>query len=299
MRILLVGSKNNPQAVDARFQLMAYFQSQGIGFESIDIDDLPDCTFVYSGQTLEQLDPRFAGGFQMVVALGGDGTILRTSRVTALLDCPLLGLNFGHLGFLCNTVEGNLIATMSEALAGEIAEEKRENLYISVECEGDDEGLAIEGPRTLFALNEITIARGASGRIFNFDIDVSGDRVARMRGDGVVVASATGSTAYALSAGGPLVASGYRGMVVVPVAPHTLNSRAIVTAHSDVVEISIADDQPNGHDISFFVDGDVVEFERPVRSVVVSASDRPTRLLKYRREGFYKLIAKTFFNMND
>ncbi|NPD31465.1 NAD(+)/NADH kinase [Eggerthellaceae bacterium zg-1084] len=297
MNILLVGSKDNPQAVDAQFQLLAYFHSQGIDCVTLDIAQLPDASFVYGPQGPETIDPRLAQGAQLAIALGGDGTILRTSRLAAVMDTPLLGLNFGHLGFLCNTVEGNLIATVAEALAGDIAEDRRENLRIQVTCEGDEDGQPIEAPRELYALNEIAIARGASGRIFSFGIDVAGDHVARMRGDGVVVASATGSTAYALSAGGPLVSSGFRGMVVVPVAPHTLNSRALVTAPSDVVEISLPVDRPGAVETSFFIDGDVVEFERHVERVVIQTGERPTRLLKYRREGFYKLVNKTFFSM--
>ena len=153
--------------------------------------------------------------------------------------------------------------------------------------------------RRLFALNEITIARGASGRIFDFDIEISGDHVARMRGDGVVISSATGSSAYALSAGGPFISPAYRGVLVVPVAPHTLNSRAIVTAPHDCVEISLERQRERETEVSFFVDGDVVEFDEKVARVKVCKGARPIRLLKYHKESFYKLIEETFFKSSE
>lgn len=324
--------------------------------------------------------------FDLLIALGGDGSVLRSSRLAAMLDVPILGLNFGHLGFLCNNVQDNMIEIVTDALAGDIAAEVRETLCIDIECPADEaHNIAVEQhaqplhalqanqlvrqgiyqdafanngrssaqtltpdvpvpdalrttlayeadennlpigsdvleaqrekflqerehglagssvlpakthTRRLFALNEITIARGASGRIFDFDIEISGDHVARMRGDGVVISSATGSSAYALSAGGPFISPAYRGVLVVPVAPHTLNSRAIVTAPHDCVEISLERQRERETEVSFFVDGDVVEFDEKVARVKVCKGARPIRLLKYHKESFYKLIEETFF----
>ena len=328
--------------------------------------------------------------FDLLIALGGDGSVLRSSRLAAMLDVPILGLNFGHLGFLCNNVQDNMIEIVTDALAGDIAAEVRETLCIDIECPADEahnsaaeqhaqtlralqtNQLAPQGidacslanggrssaqtlnsgvsaqsaqhaalaydaeehnlpigsdvlaaqrekclqerqhglgggvvlpatthSRRLFALNEITIARGASGRIFDFDIEISGDHVARMRGDGVVISSATGSSAYALSAGGPFISPAYRGVLVVPVAPHTLNSRAIVTAPHDCVEISLERQRERETEVSFFVDGDVVEFDEKVARVKVCKGARPIRLLKYHKESFYKLIEETFFKSSE
>lgn len=331
-----------------------------------------------------------AARFDLLIALGGDGSVLRSSRLAAMLDVPILGLNFGHLGFLCNNVQDNMIEIVTDALAGDIAAEVRETLCIDIECPADEahnsateqhaqmlralqtnqlvhqgidacslanserssaqtltSGVSAQAAqhaalaydaeehnlpigsdvlaaqrekclqerqhglgggvvlpakthsRRLFALNEITIARGASGRIFDFDIEISGDHVARMRGDGVVISSATGSSAYALSAGGPFISPAYRGVLVVPVAPHTLNSRAIVTAPHDCVEISLERQRERETEVSFFVDGDVVEFDEKVARVKVCKGARPIRLLKYHKESFYKLIEETFFKSSE
>ena len=209
---------------------------------------------------------------------------------------------------------------VAAALAGDVVAEQRTNLRIDVVCEGErdrwgddagalddpDEG---EGPggepsasgfpcgsdaRTFFALNELAVTRGAHGRIIDFGLSISGARIAGMRGDGLVVATATGSTAYALSAGGPLVSPGFAGLVAVPLAPHTLHSRAIVTASNDVVEMDLSHNADT-REATLFVDGELLEFERPVRRVYVRRGDAPTVLLRYQREGFYEHAARVFF----
>lgn len=115
-----------------------------------------------------------------------------------------------------------------------------------------------------------------------------------MRGDGLVVATATGSTAYALSAGGPLVAPSFGGLVVVPIAPHTLRSRAIVTAPSDVVELDVSENR-SGRDVALFVDGEPAELPgRPLRAFVRKNLE-PTVLLRYRHQGFYAHASEVFF----
>lgn len=321
MRILIVGNRRNPAAVDALYQLLAYFQSQGIEAVVLDVTDIPDSSFVYSGHALATIDERLAGSFDLAITLGGDGTILHSARITTLLDVPILGINFGHLGFLCNRCDDGVIAAVAAALAGEASIEQRMTLRIDVVCEGDGDseagsdaprgldvgdgegGASISAPaagnasaRSFFAVNEIAVARGALGHIVHFNIDISGDRVAGMRGDGLVVATATGSTAYALSAGGPLVAPGFRGMLVVPIAPHTLNSRAIATEHHDVVEVLLPAERTNRGEVSFFADGDVISFDRHVERVLVRVGDTPLRLMKYGDNGFYRRLSRTFFD---
>ena len=293
MKLLIVANRNNPKTIDALFQIVAYLDSQGIGHFELDVNDLPDSSFpLIAGP--DEIVRRFGEGYGLIVALGGDGTLLHASRLAFVFRCPIMGINFGHMGFLTNTAHDGVIPLIADALAGEIVREERMNLHISVVCEGDDES-EIELPRTFFALNEIAIARGALGHIVEYDYFVSGDRIAHLRGDGVVVSTATGSTAYSLSAGGPLVGPSHRGMIVTPLAPHTLYSRAIVTEHHDVVEVTFEEGSASAVEVSLFADGDALEFERPISSVVVTVSDRPTTLLTRREESFYKQVSRTFF----
>lgn len=293
MKIIVVANRKNAKTIDALYQIIAYLDAQGIGHVEIDVTDLPDSAFACSAAA-DDVAARYGGDYDLIITLGGDGTILHSARLANVIGAPILGINYGHLGFLANTVEDGTLALIADALAGEILSEQRVNLQVHVNCVGDEEEPP-EAPRDFFALNEIAIARGAMGHIVDFSFDVSGDRVATMRGDGIVVSTATGSTAYSLSAGGPLVGPSHRGMIVAPLAPHTLNSRAIVTEHHDVVEVSFEEGSPSSWEVSLFADGDALEIERPISSIIVTTGPRTTTLLTRREESFYKQVARTFF----
>lgn len=295
MNILIVSNRKNRETTDALYQIIAYLDSQGISHVPLDVSQLPDSSFLYSGKGARDVAPELEGPVDLVVTLGGDGTLLHTARLSTMLDAPILGMNFGHLGFLANSAKNGVIALLADALSGEICREERVNLHVCVECEGDDVDEPT-GPRSFFVLNEIAITRGAMGHIVDFDLHVSGDKVAHLRGDGVIVSTATGSTAYALSAGGPLVGPSHRGMIVVPLAPHTFKSRSIVTEHHDIVEVTMEEGSASAREVSLFADGDALEFERPVSRVIVSTGDRPTILLNRHDESFYHQIARTFFD---
>ena len=294
MKILIVANRSNAKTIDTMFQLVAYFDSQGFEHVEIDVSDLPDSASVF-GSRSDRVRERFGGGYGLIITLGGDGTLLHSARLASVLEAPIIGINCGHLGFLTNTADGGAIALVADALAGEIVREERMNLRVEVTCEGDADDPP-EEPRVFFAFNEIAVARGALGHIVEFDYSVSGDKIAHLRGDGLIVATATGSTAYSLSAGGPLVGPRHRGMIAVPLAPHTLNSRAIVTEHHDVVELTLEEGSASAEEVSLFADGDALEFDRPITSVVVSVGNQPTTLLTRREESFYKQVARTFFS---
>lgn len=331
MNVLVVVNKANAKAHDASLMLSAYLGSQGIAHQLLDSWELPTCASLADGAAEEVARAcglAIKGPGDLAVVLGGDGTILRTARLATALDVPILGINFGHLGFLANSSEPGVVAMVAAALAGDVTVEQRANLRIDVVCEGDEDevgGASWDGAgawaggdvdsasaraagvaeaacdaqaagraRSFFALNEIAVARGASGSIVDFTMSISGDKVASMRGDGVVVSSATGSTAYALSAGGPLVAPGFRGLVVVPLAPHTLRSRALVTEQHDVVEVNLAAEDGLS-EVSLFADGEPLEFDAPVKRVIVRRGDVPTALLRYRQESFYAQASRVFF----
>lgn len=298
MHILIVRNNSNSQAVDASLLLATYLATQGLEYTLVDSSDL-SCRCDHEG-----VNAALAAGVAMTVVLGGDGTILRTARQIGTSGVPILGINFGRLGFLANSSDDGVIAIVSSALAGDVVAEQRTNLRIDVVCAGevdpwdDDSDAAmadVDDPaRSFFALNELAVTRGANGRIIDFGLSISGDHIADMRGDGLVVATATGSTAYALSAGGPLVAPGFNGLVAVPLAPHTLHSRAIVTAANDVVEMDLSLNR-DPREATLFADGELLTFDAPVKRVYVARSTAPTTLLRYQREGFYEHAAKVFF----
>ena len=299
MHIIIVRNNSNPQAVDASLLLVAYLASQSIDYTLLDSPDIAG--LARDERITEALD----AGASLAVVLGGDGTILRAARQVAGANVPILGINFGHLGFLANASDDGVVRIVSDALAGDVVSERRATLRIDVVCEGETDPWADDAddvesddeprtPRTFFALNELTVARGANGRIIDFALGISGTPLAHMRGDGVVVATATGSTAYSLSAGGPLVSPGFDGLIVTPLAPHTLRARTIVTSESDVVEIDLEKTGPSQEHV-LFVDGEAIDLDAPASRIYVRRGDDPTILLRHQREGFYEHVAKAFF----
>ncbi|WP_454946672.1 NAD(+)/NADH kinase [Cryptobacterium curtum] len=298
MRILIMRNAESPAAIDASLMLGAYLSSQDIEFTLADAAD-PEGII--------------ASSFDMAVALGGDGTILRTAKMIRYSRVPILGINYGHLGFLANGNQGGVVAASAAALAGDTVAEERTNLRIFVQCEGDDDDqyesmcagdadasidddFAIS--RCLFALNETALTRGALGWMIDCELSISGSLVGTVRGDGMVISTATGSTAYALSAGGPLVAPNFRGLVVVPVAPHSLIARAVVTDPHDIVELTLGDTRGD-HEAQLFVDGLAVEFPAPIKRLRVQRGPEPTILLRYQGESFYTLLRTTFFEHTE
>ena len=168
----------------------------------------------------------------IAVVLGGDGTMLAIARQLARHGTPLVGINQGRLGFITDIAFGGYEPSLAAILEGEHDEEQRAMLEGHVERDG---ARIFEG----FALNDVIVSRGATAGMVELKIEIDGDFVANLRADGLIVGSPTGSTAYALSAGGPILHPGIAGWVVVPIAPHDLSNRPIVVPDSGAVAIEI------------------------------------------------------------
>lgn len=297
MRILIVRNNYNPKALESALLLEVYLASQGVEYRAFDTDDLRSSLEISGPERIEDID-----SFDLAVVLGGDGTILRTAAQVKYRRIPILGVNFGHLGFMANSNEDGIIPAVAAALSGELTKEYRTNLRIDVFFEGDanidpdpNTSPIYGSSAQYFGLNELALARGAQGRVIDCTYAVSGEKVADVKGDGLVISTATGSTGYALSAGGPLVAPGYTGLIVVPIAPHSLHSRALVTGPSDITEVFMDPSSAN-REATMFIDGELVPTKRPIRRVVVSAGEEPTILLRYKAETFYSRTSRVFFS---
>ncbi len=166
----------------------------------------------------------------LAVVVGGDGTMLATARRFAVSGVPLIGINQGRLGFITDISISDFAGVLGPMIDGSHVEETRSMLEGSV---WRDEQSIFEG----FAFNDVVVSRGGTASMVELKIDISGDFVANFRADGLILASPTGSTAYALSAGGPILHPGIAGWVMVPIAPHDLSNRPIVLP--DSVETSI------------------------------------------------------------
>jgi NAD+ kinase len=173
----------------------------------------------------------------VAVVLGGDGTMLAIARELAPFDIPLIGINQGRLGFITDIQHKEMATALPLMLSGQYEEEKRAVLAGAVLRPNRDGGVdtIYEG----FAINEVVVSRGATASMVELRAEVDGQFVANYRADGLIVASPTGSTAYALSAGGPIIHPGLGGWVVVPIASHTLSNRPIVVPDSGTITIEI------------------------------------------------------------
>ena len=228
--------------------------------------------------------------FDLVVSLGGDGTLLRAARIVAGANAPLLGVSYGHLGFLTCAGPEDLLEVVSEALVGKLHESRRSTLDVWAEFV-DERGMSF-GVRKM-ALNDLSLGHGARGDMISFEVSVSGNHIDKLRGDGFVVSTATGSTGYALSAGGPIVTPEFEGMVCVPVAPHTIMARAFLTGRDDEVLIEVDPERPA--ETCVFADGQPLG--EGCRLVRVSCRRGPNDLilLNKSRESFYDSVSRVFY----
>ena len=230
-------------------------------------------------------------GVDLVVSLGGDGTLLRAAKLIGGAEVPLLGLSYGHLGFLtCDDRGEDICRLVGSALAGELHASRRARLRMTLT--GAD-GRGAERSLDAFALNEVVLSRGGSGKIVEVDVRVNGRAIDKIRGDGFVVASATGSTGYALSAGGPIVTPEYKGMVCVPIAPHTITARAFLTSPSDVVELEVTD--ARSLDRCVFADGEDVRDGLVPQRLTVRRDEHDVVLLGHGSDEFYGSVSRVFY----
>ena len=177
----------------------------------------------------------------LAVVIGGDGTMLNIARTLAPHDVALVGVNQGRLGFLTDISVENMIATIGAILDGKFVAEERMLL----------EGQVYSGTRKTFeslAFNDVVVSKGAKGNMLELEVRIDGQFIYNQRADGLIVATPTGSTAYALSSGGPIVHPSLSVMALVPVSPHPLSNRPIVVSSSCTVEIIVRDNpEPRAH----------------------------------------------------
>lgn len=293
MRVLITVSNSKPGSLDKAALLTAYLTSQKVDVETIDVDQM----IWQDPQTVDPIPECVLNDdVDLAVTLGGDGTILRTARILKGKNVPILGVNLGTLGFLANDIDDNLVELVSLALAGELLHEERTNLECDIIYSDEDDWVINGGskPRkSLFALNEIAI-RSQSGVMLEMLLDISGAAIGKFKGDDMIIASATGSTAYSLAAGGPIVAPSFHGMIVQPLASHTISARTVLTNENDVVQIKL----PESHikripDV--FIDGMGIKRAEMVSTVYVRRGSVPTTLLYKESNTTIRKATETFF----
>lgn len=168
----------------------------------------------------------------LVIVVGGDGSFLNAARAVVPYQVPMLGINRGRLGFLADILPDDIERDLNDILSGEYSEEHRSLLHVHIERDGKR---IAEGT----ALNDVVLFSGTVARMIEFEVVINGQFMLRQRSDGLITATPTGSTAYALSAGGPILTPTLQAFVLVPMFPHTLTSRPIVIENNQMIEILI------------------------------------------------------------
>ena len=227
--VALAGRASDPRVAEAMLSLAAHLLERGrhvraVGGLDIDFGLLP---------VTQVPEAELASGADLLVAVGGDGTMLHAARMAAAAAVPVLGVNRGRLGFLADVGPDRMLESVDDALEGRCLPESRMLLEASMQCDG--RGV------TALALNDIVVSKRETGRMLDLRTWVDGAYVNTHGGDGFIVSTSTGSTAYALSCGGPIVHPSLSVIVLVPICPHTLSDRPIVVSADSIVDIELAD----------------------------------------------------------
>jgi len=217
----------------------------------------------------------------ILIALGGDGTLLRLARLSATYSLPILGLNLGRLGFLAEITPDNWRSALKRVLDNDYWVEHRLMLRVETRRNGKPVGESIDG------LNEVVVSRGGIARVVRITTEVNESYLTTYVADGVIVSTPTGSTAYALAAGGPILAPELHNLVLIPIAPHLSMARPLVTSPSAVISLRVRTD----HRAILTVDGQFyVDLEDGDRVIVAASPNVASFIRLGPRDYFYNSL---------
>ncbi len=206
----------------------------------------------------------------LLVVVGGDGSLLSAAKIAIDYNIPVIGINRGHLGFLTDIDPHDFKAQLSQVLSGKYQQENRHFLHMHIH---KNDKTYVEG----LALNDVVLSRGNETRLINFDVFINGQFVSHYRSDGLILATPTGSTAYALSAGGPIMHPNLNAIVIVPMFSHSLSSRPLVIDSQSVVELHICENNDSNLQIS--CDGNTSSIIKPGQIITIKKHKQTLHLL--------------------
>jgi NAD+ kinase len=270
----LVLKRNAPETIILGREVVAWMQSRGK-------------TILPEDQTSQELG--FAKGWRkveimqqadLVIVLGGDGTLLSVARRANNREVPILGVNLGSLGFLTSTTTSELFSTLEQVLNGEYEVERRSLLEATLIRDG-------KGVESFQVLNDVVINKGALARIIDLEAWVDGHYLCTYKADGLIVATPTGSTAYSLAAGGPIIAPAVSVVVLSPICPHMLTNRPIVLPDTANIRIVL---HTADEDVILTLDGQEGHPLKRGDSVNVKRSDSTVSLIKPQNRTFFEVL---------
>ncbi|HYF93486.1 MAG TPA: NAD(+)/NADH kinase [Symbiobacteriaceae bacterium] len=280
-KIALVVNTEKPLALDATRKLIPWLEARNYAImlppRGADLVGRPDLG-------VPQGDPWATA--ELLIVLGGDGTLIRAAQAMASLQIPVLGVNTGHLGFLTELENSELFDELDSILAGNYRIEQRLMLSVAVIREG-------QVVFTTTALNDAVVSKGPRARLAQLGVSVGETVVARYPADGVIISTPTGSTAYSLSAGGPVVGPTVDVLMITPICPHTMAARSIVVAGQEQVTVTVLE---SPGEVGLSTDGSEPIRLLPGDLVAVSRAPFSARLVRRHSYSFYDVLRRKLAN---
>jgi len=259
--VAILGLYSDSRVAGPMEKLTEYLTKAGI-----DVVTLPDAAATLEARAVQEDD--IAAEVDLIIAVGGDGTMLHAAALTGSGKVPLLGVNRGRLGFLADITPAEMLENLEQILEGNYSRETRLLLEAKITAADDSQRLAV-------AVNDIVLQRRETGRMIDVETRIADRYVNTHAGDGLIVATPTGSTAYALSCGGPIIEPLLDAVVIVPICPHTLGDRPIVIPASLDIEVKLLPRHDTKAEVS--VDGHSLgELDPDDRLLVSESANRIT-----------------------
>jgi NAD+ kinase len=273
----LWGRLNEPSVAEPAVQILEHLRKHGtrviVSAQSNGSGELATTEHADDSELAKRID--------LLVAIGGDGTLLHAARHVAQRGAvPLIGINRGRLGFLTDISPEHMLDAIDAILAGDYLEERRPMLAAEI-------GTGQSTPQ-LLALNDVVLQKGEPGRMLDFVTSVDGTYVNTHRGDGLIIATPTGSTAYALSCGGPIIQPNVDALVMVPICPHTLSDRPLLLKASSRIEVRVDTDVDSSAHV--VCDGEQVGRIGNGETLHVDLAEQTVTLLHPRDYNYYELL---------
>jgi NAD+ kinase len=274
--IALIGRYADPLVAEAMVALAAHAGGRGV---RVLID--ADCPLSFTAAVERRAESELAGAAELLVSVGGDGTLLYAARLAEGTTVPLLGINRGRLGFLADVSATEMLERFEEVLGGAYTRDLRRVLEARI-VRADGTQLRAR------ALNDVVLQKWHTGRMLDFEAWIDGRYVNTHGGDGLVIATSTGSTAYAMSCGGPIIDPDLDAIVLAPISPHTLSDRPIVVAARSRIEVRLVAQAPVKAQIT--CDGVVLGDLEASDRLQVEPADATITLLHPPGHDFYRIL---------
>lgn len=273
-KIAVIGRHDDARVAEPMSALVAHLTKVGVSVFAADTNELDiDVTRTSESKLTDKVE--------LIIAIGGDGTMLYAARVAGDSDTPVLGVNRGRLGFLADITPDEMLESVDHVLRGNFTRDSRLKLSATLQRPGEDSVDSV-------ALNDVVLQRRETGRMVDFETRIGDRYVNTHAGDGLVVATPTGSTAYALSCGGPIIQPHLDALVVVPVCPHTLTDRPLVVPAEKAIAVRVLERDETKAEVT--VDGLSMGEILPEDTLTISAAERRLTLIHPPGYDYYSIL---------